>query len=55
MAAATPELRESLSKSIPFPPRFGAPDEFGSMVEHIISNPYLNGETIRLDGAVRMT
>ena len=54
MAAASDEVRDSLAKSIPFPPRFGSPDEFASLVEHVISNPYLNGETIRLDGAVRM-
>ena len=55
MAAAPDELRQSLYKSIPFPPRFGSPDEFARLVEHIVSNPYINGETIRLDGAVRMT
>ena len=53
MAAAPEELRESLYKSIPFPSRFGVPDEFASMVETILGNSYLNGETIRLDGAVR--
>lgn len=55
MAAAPEELRQSLYKSIPFPSRFGAADEFSGFVEHILSNSYLNGETIRLDGAVRMT
>ena len=55
MAAAPEDLRESLYKSIPFPPRFGAPDEFASFVETIVENPYINGETIRLDGGVRMT
>jgi NAD(P)-dependent dehydrogenase (short-subunit alcohol dehydrogenase family) len=48
-------VRAGLAKSIPFPPRFGSPDEFASLVEHVISNPYLNGEVIRLDGGVRMT
>ena len=55
MAAASDEVRGGLAKSIPFPPRFGSPDEFASLVEHVISNPYLNGEVIRLDGGVRMT
>lgn len=54
MAAAPEALRESLSKAIPFPPRFGQPEEFASFVQTIIDNPYLNGEVIRLDGAVRM-
>lgn len=54
MAAAPDELRESLCRAIPHPPRFGNPDEFASLVEHIVTNPYLNGETIRLDGAIRM-
>jgi 3-hydroxyacyl-CoA dehydrogenase/3-hydroxy-2-methylbutyryl-CoA dehydrogenase len=47
-------VRESLSKMIPFPARLGRPSEFASLVEHIIENSYLNGEVIRLDGAVRM-
>lgn len=55
MAAASDEVRDGLAKSIPFPPRFGSPDEFASLVEHVIANPYLNGEVIRLDGGVRMT
>ena len=54
MAAAPDSVRESLCASIPFPARFGGPDEFAQLAEHIISNPYVNGETIRLDGAVRM-
>ena len=48
-------ISESLSSSIPFPPRFGEPENFAALVETIITNPYLNGEVIRLDGAVRMT
>ncbi|KAF7272536.1 hydroxysteroid 17-beta dehydrogenase 10 isoform X2 [Rhynchophorus ferrugineus] len=43
-----------LEKSIPFPSRLGDPAEFGQLVQHIIENPMLNGETIRLDGALRM-
>ena len=42
------------SSGSPFPPRLGEPDEYAAMVEHIIENTMLNGETIRLDGAIRM-
>jgi NAD(P)-dependent dehydrogenase (short-subunit alcohol dehydrogenase family) len=49
-----PEVQESLSASIPFPSRLGQPDEFARMVAFIIENSYLNGETIRLDGATRL-
>ncbi len=52
--AFTPELKQSLASQIPFPPRLGRPDEFAALVEHIIVNTMLNGEVIRLDGAVRM-
>ncbi|MDZ4349446.1 MAG: SDR family NAD(P)-dependent oxidoreductase [Xanthomonadaceae bacterium] len=48
------EVQESLSASIPFPSRLGQPDEFARMVAFIIENRYLNGETIRLDGATRL-
>jgi NAD(P)-dependent dehydrogenase (short-subunit alcohol dehydrogenase family) len=54
MASVTPELRQSLSEQVPFPPRFGDPGEFAYLVEHIVENPMLNGSTIRLDGAMRM-
>jgi hypothetical protein len=47
-------VQESLGKQTPFPPRLGAPEEYAAMVAHIIENIMLNGETIRLDGAVRM-
>ncbi len=46
--------RESLGKMIPFPQRLGKPDEFAFLVRHIIENRMLNGEVIRLDGAIRM-
>lgn len=46
--------KEAISKGVPFPSRMGKPDEFGFLVEHIIENPYLNGESIRLDGGIRM-
>ena len=47
-------IQESLAASIPFPSRLGQPAEFADLVAHIIENGYLNGETIRLDGAVRL-
>ena len=47
--------REALGKMVPFPPRLGQPAEFASLVRHIIENHMLNGEVIRLDGAIRMT
>jgi NAD(P)-dependent dehydrogenase (short-subunit alcohol dehydrogenase family) len=48
------EIQASLGASVPFPPRLGVPSEFASLVQHICENAYLNGETIRLDGAIRM-
>ena len=48
------EARESLGKMVPFPPRLGFPNEYAQLVQSIIENPMLNGETIRLDGAIRM-
>ena len=48
------DVRESLASSVPNPQRLGTPDEFGHLATHIIENAYLNGETIRLDGALRM-
>jgi 3-hydroxyacyl-CoA dehydrogenase/3-hydroxy-2-methylbutyryl-CoA dehydrogenase len=48
------KVKESLNKMIPFPKRLGEPHEFSGLVQHIIENPMLNGEVIRLDGAVRM-
>ena len=47
-------VQQSLAASIPFPPRLGRPDEFAALAAHIASNVHLNGETIRLDGALRM-
>jgi len=47
-------VQESLSASIPFPSRLGRAEEFAAMVQHIAENVYLNGTTVRLDGAVRM-
>ena len=48
------EVQRSLSDSVPFPSRLGRPSEYADLVEAIIGNPMLNGETIRLDGALRM-
>src|SRR6266496_2029002 len=49
-----PDIAESLGKMVPFPPRLGRPSEFASLARQIIENPMLNGEVIRLDGAIRM-
>jgi NAD(P)-dependent dehydrogenase (short-subunit alcohol dehydrogenase family) len=54
LARVTPEIREALNRSVPNPPRLGRPGEYALLAEHIIVNPLLNGETIRLDGALRM-
>ena len=48
------EVQESLGKMVPFPSRMGKPAEFAGLVRHIVENAYLNGEVIRLDGALRM-
>jgi NAD(P)-dependent dehydrogenase (short-subunit alcohol dehydrogenase family) len=54
MSAMTPELQQSLGKQVPFPPRLGKPEEYAQLVAAILENTMLNGETIRLDGAIRM-
>ncbi len=48
------EVRTSLGAQVPFPPRLGRPDEYAALVAHILENEVLNGEVIRLDGAIRM-
>jgi 3-hydroxyacyl-CoA dehydrogenase/3-hydroxy-2-methylbutyryl-CoA dehydrogenase len=48
------EVCDSLAKDVPFPHRLGAPSEYGDMARKIVETPYLNGETIRLDGAIRL-
>jgi NAD(P)-dependent dehydrogenase (short-subunit alcohol dehydrogenase family) len=48
------EAQDSLGQQVPFPPRLGAPTEYAQLVQQIFENPMLNGETIRLDGAIRM-
>ncbi len=54
LAALPEEAREALGAGIPFPSRLGRPDEYAQLVGQIVANPMLNGETIRLDGALRM-
>jgi NAD(P)-dependent dehydrogenase (short-subunit alcohol dehydrogenase family) len=54
MGKIPPDIAESLGKMVPFPPRLGRPDEYASLVREIIGNEMLNGEVIRLDGAIRM-
>jgi NAD(P)-dependent dehydrogenase (short-subunit alcohol dehydrogenase family) len=54
LAALPDENRQALAEAIPFPPRLGQPAEFAALAAHIVENEMLNGETIRLDGALRM-
>ncbi len=54
LAMLPQEARDSLGKSIPFPPRLGLPSEYAALAAHIVENRMLNGEVIRLDGALRM-
>jgi NAD(P)-dependent dehydrogenase (short-subunit alcohol dehydrogenase family) len=54
LASLSEETRRSLGRQVPFPSRLGDPAEYAQMVEAIIANPMLNGETIRLDGGIRM-
>ena len=54
LAGLPQEAQDSLGRQVPHPSRLGHPDEYAALVEHIVANPMLNGETIRLDGAIRM-
>lgn len=54
LAGLPQEARDSLGKQVPFPPRLGQPAEYAFLAQHIIENVMLNGEVIRLDGAIRM-
>ena len=54
MAGLPQEARDSLGAQVPHPSRLGRPEEYAALVKHIVENPMLNGETIRLDGAIRM-
>jgi hypothetical protein len=51
LAMLPEEQRQALAEQIPFPRRLGRPSEFAALARHIVENPMLNGETIRLDGA----
>ncbi|WGX97796.1 SDR family NAD(P)-dependent oxidoreductase [Nocardioides sp. L-11A] len=55
LARFSQEIRDGLGAQVPNPARLGQPDEFAMLAQQIIENPYLNGETIRLDGAIRMS
>jgi NAD(P)-dependent dehydrogenase (short-subunit alcohol dehydrogenase family) len=54
MAGLPQDVQDSLGRQVPFPPRLGRPDEYADLVASIYSNAMINGETIRLDGAIRM-
>jgi NAD(P)-dependent dehydrogenase (short-subunit alcohol dehydrogenase family) len=54
LAALSPAAQDSLGSQVPFPSRLGRPSDYAQLVESIVLNPMLNGETIRLDGALRM-
>jgi hypothetical protein len=54
MAGLPEDAKAALGKMVPFPPRLGRPPEYARLVQHIIENPMLNGEVIRLDGSIRM-
>jgi NAD(P)-dependent dehydrogenase (short-subunit alcohol dehydrogenase family) len=54
LQAMPEEVQKSLGASVPFPKRLGQPAEYAALVQHCIENAYLNGEVIRLDGAVRL-
>jgi NAD(P)-dependent dehydrogenase (short-subunit alcohol dehydrogenase family) len=54
LAGLPQEAQDSLGAQVPHPSRLGHPDEYAALVEHIVANPMLNGEVIRLDGAIRM-
>jgi NAD(P)-dependent dehydrogenase (short-subunit alcohol dehydrogenase family) len=54
MGGLPQEVQDSLGRSVPFPPRLGRAAEYAALAQHVIENVMLNGETIRLDGALRM-
>ena len=54
LGALPQEARDALGATMPFPSRLGKPNEYAALVRHIVENQMLNGETIRLDGALRM-
>ncbi len=55
LARFSQEIRDGLGAQVPHPSRLGQPDEFAMLAQQVVENPYLNGETIRLDGAIRMS
>ncbi|MDB5715417.1 MAG: 3-hydroxyacyl-CoA dehydrogenase [Sphingomonadales bacterium] len=55
MAGFTQQVQDALGAQVPFPSRLGKPEEYAQLVESIVANPMLNGEVIRLDGAIRMS
>jgi NAD(P)-dependent dehydrogenase (short-subunit alcohol dehydrogenase family) len=54
LARLRPDIRAALEKSVPHPSRLGSPDDYALMALSLLENSYVNGETIRLDGAIRM-
>lgn len=54
MAGMSQEVQDALGAAVPYPPRLGRPDEYAALARHIVENVYLNGEVIRLDGAIRL-
>ena len=54
MGGMSQEVQDSLASQVPFPSRLGQPNDYAALVEHIAENNMLNGETIRLDGAIRL-
>jgi NAD(P)-dependent dehydrogenase (short-subunit alcohol dehydrogenase family) len=54
LAALPQEARDELGRGVPFPKRLGRPEEYADLAAHIVGNTMLNGEVIRLDGALRM-
>jgi NAD(P)-dependent dehydrogenase (short-subunit alcohol dehydrogenase family) len=54
LARLRPDIREGLERSVPHPSRLGSPDDYARMALSLLENPYVNGETVRLDGAIRM-
>jgi NAD(P)-dependent dehydrogenase (short-subunit alcohol dehydrogenase family) len=54
LQAAPDNVKEALAASVPFPKRLGQPDEYAQLAELLLTNQYMNGECIRIDGAIRM-
>src|SRR5581483_12438836 len=54
MGGLPQDVQDSLGRNVPFPPRLGRPSDYAALVQHIVENPMINRETIRLDGALKM-